>query len=76
MLRELNRVREVERTGRNGGAAAPGEDDDRQPRVEAGVDPVGPADRPQDVEPRGVGQGQVEQQRLGRRLPRGVRPHF
>ena len=41
------------------GGAATGEDDHRQPRVEAGVDPVGLADRLQHVEAGGVGQAQI-----------------
>ena len=47
-----------------GVAAAAGEDDHRQARVEAGVDAVGLADLAQDVEAGGVGQGEVEQEQV------------
>ncbi len=56
---------EVEAADPVGGAAAAGQDDDRQARVVAGVDAVGLADLAQDVEAGGVGQRQVEQQQVG-----------
>ena len=78
----------VETADAVGVPAAAGEDNDRQARVEAGVDPVRLADLAQDVEAGGVRQRQVEQEQVtlplfvnardgqrGRRVSRLVPPH-